>query len=79
MTEVAVPNGTNGTHPPETPKNLHANLALTEYTATASPPCATPREKTEHAGVPQEYLLPTGYPDVRINTRTIASICADFH
>lgn len=55
---------TNGTHPPETPKKSHANLALTEYTATATPPCSTPREKVEHAGVPQEYLLPTGYPDV---------------
>jgi threonine dehydratase len=64
MAEVLVP---NGTHTPETPKPVHANLALTEYTANPSPPCSTPREKTEHAGVPMEYLLPTGYPDVRSN------------
>jgi threonine dehydratase len=63
MAEVLVP---NGTHPPETPKKHHAHLALTEYTAQPSPPCSTPREKTEHAGVPSEYLLPTGYPDVRL-------------
>lgn len=58
-------NGTpNGTHTPQTPKPSHASLALTEYTTNPSPPCSTPREKTEHAGVPAEFLLPTGYPDV---------------
>jgi threonine dehydratase len=55
----------NGTRTPETPKPKHANLALTEYTIQPSPPCATPREKIEHAGVPADYLLPTGYPDVK--------------
>lgn len=58
----------NGTHPPETPKPRHANLALTEYTATPSPGYTTPRERIEHAGVPEDYLLPTGYPDVWITT-----------
>ncbi|KAK5171913.1 threonine deaminase [Saxophila tyrrhenica] len=53
----------NGTHTPETPKPAHASLALTEYTINPSPPSSTPREKTEHAGVPADYLLPTGYPD----------------
>ena len=57
---------TNGTHTPDAHalKSLHANLALTEYSANPSPPCGTPREKIENAGVPEDYILPTGYPDV---------------
>ena len=56
---------TNGTHTPETPKPQHAGLAaLTEYSANASPPSSTPREKTRSAGVPDALLLPNGYPDV---------------
>lgn len=62
----------NGTQTPTTPKHQHANLALTEYTANPSPPNGTPREKTHHAGVPLPFLLPTGYPDVRIqHTREV--------
>ena len=61
MVENVMP---NGTHTPETSKPLHTNLALTEYMTNPSPPSSTPREKTEHAGVPSEYLLPTGFPDV---------------
>ena len=61
MAEVVA---TNGTHTPETPRPSHASLSLTEYSANPSPPCATPRERVEHAGVPADYLLPTGYPDV---------------
>ena len=61
MAETDVP---NGIHPPETPKPKHINLALTEYTATASPQSSTPREKIQNAGVPMDYILPTGYPDV---------------
>ncbi|KAK3683051.1 threonine deaminase [Vermiconidia calcicola] len=60
MAENVMP---NGTHTPETSKPLHTNLALTEYMTNPSPPSSTPREKTEHAGVPSEYLLPTGFPD----------------
>ena len=66
MAEGDLTNGTNGTHEAhELPsKPIHNNLALTEYTITPSPGHTTPREKIEHAGVPADYLLPTGYPDV---------------
>lgn len=60
MEEAAVP---NGTRTPTTPKHQHANLALTEYTANPSPPNGTPGGKTHHAGVPLDFLLPTGFPD----------------
>jgi hypothetical protein len=63
MADTAVP---NGTHTPETPKPAHASLALTEYSANPSPPSATPRDKTRDAGVPPDFLLPTGYPDVSV-------------
>ncbi|TKA76089.1 Threonine dehydratase, mitochondrial [Friedmanniomyces simplex] len=62
MTDTALPNG-NGTHTPVTPKPAHASLALTEYTANPSPPSSTPKDKTRDAGVPEDFLLPTGYPD----------------
>ena len=66
MAEAVVTNGTDGTHTPpgQITKLPHSNLALTEYSANPSPPCSTPREKIEHAGVPAHFLLPTGYPDV---------------
>ncbi|EMC94476.1 hypothetical protein BAUCODRAFT_140794 [Baudoinia panamericana UAMH 10762] len=59
MTDVVA----NGTRTPETPKPSHSSLALTEYTANPSPPSATPRDKVVDAGVPEDFLLPTGYPD----------------
>ena len=55
---------TNGVQTPETPKQQHANLALTEYSAAPSPPSSTP--KSQEARVPKEFLLPNGYPDVCI-------------
>jgi len=65
MADVVVPNGVH-TPGPQTPKTVHASLALTEYTANPSPGSSTPRDKIRVAGVPQEYLLPTGYPDVSV-------------
>ena len=41
-----------------------AGLALTEYSANPSPP----RESTQtppNLGIPDAFLLPSGYPDVR--------------
>ena len=55
---------TNGVQTPQTPKQQHAGLALTEYSAQPSPPSSTP--KAEEAKVPKEFLLPNGYPDVCI-------------
>ncbi|GAB1726031.1 hypothetical protein NU195Hw_g5463t1 [Hortaea werneckii] len=61
---MADPNVTNGTHEPETPKPAHASLALTEYSANPSPKASTtPKEKIKSAGVPEDFLLPNGYPD----------------
>ncbi|KAI7281153.1 Threonine dehydratase [Hortaea werneckii] len=61
---MADPNVTNGTHEPETPKPAHASLALTEYSANPSPKTSTtPKEKIKSAGVPEDFLLPNGYPD----------------
>ncbi|KAI7370459.1 Threonine dehydratase [Hortaea werneckii] len=61
---MADPNVTNGTHEPETPKPAHASLSLIEYSANPSPkPSTTPKEKIKSAGVPEDFLLPNGYPD----------------
>ncbi|KAK1034089.1 threonine deaminase, partial [Friedmanniomyces endolithicus] len=60
MPDTALP---NGTHTPETPKPAFASLALTEYSANPSPPSSTPKDGRRDAGVPEEFLLPTGYPD----------------
>lgn len=58
----------NGTTTPLSSKM--SGLALTEYTAASTPPA----ERTEHKapglspkmGVPEEFLLPNGHPDVRL-------------
>lgn len=68
MADVVVPNGVHASEP-QTPKSIHASLALTEYTANPSPGSNTPKDKIRVAGVPQEYLLPNGYPDVSIYGR----------
>ncbi|KAK4547153.1 threonine deaminase [Oleoguttula mirabilis] len=60
MSDASTP---NGVHTPETPKPTYASLALTEYSANPSPQSSTPREKIRTAGVPEDYLLPTGFPD----------------
>lgn len=65
-------NGANGTHTPDEPQTpttpprpKHTTLALTEYTAAASPISTTPRERAR-AILPEHLLLPNGHPDVRI-------------
>jgi threonine dehydratase len=40
------------------------NLSLTEYTANPSPPSASPKAKLKGV-IPEEFILPNGYPDVR--------------
>lgn len=54
-------NGTNGETRPETPTG---GMALTEYSANPSTPSEEKRARIRKI-VPEEYLLPTGYPDVR--------------
>lgn len=62
---------TNGMLTPRTPKNT--GLALTEYTANPSPPAESP--KKDH-GVPEAFLLPNGYPDVRCAVIEGSSTCS---
>lgn len=52
----------NGLSRPQTP--AVNSLSLTEYAANPTPPSSTPKEKTVKAGVPDDFLLPSGYPDV---------------
>lgn len=61
------PTTTNGTATPVTPKL--SNLALTEYTATPTPPSEKDQNSalglSRNWDVPNAFLLPNGYPDVR--------------
>ncbi|KAF4462254.1 threonine ammonia-lyase biosynthetic, partial [Fusarium albosuccineum] len=52
-------NGTNGDARPHTPTT---GMALTEYSANPSTPSEEKRARIKEM-VPEEYLLPTGYPD----------------
>ena len=63
MTENGMPNGTYSLddHRPK-----HTSLALTEYSANPSPPSSTPGERAHKAGVPEDLLLPNGFPDVSL-------------
>jgi hypothetical protein len=57
---------TNGTTSPVTPKM--SGLALTEYTAAPTPPSERAERITglpPNWGIPNAFLLPNGYPDVR--------------
>ncbi|KAI5467526.1 tryptophan synthase beta subunit-like PLP-dependent enzyme [Mariannaea sp. PMI_226] len=62
--EAALPvngvvNGTNGQRRPETPAG---SMALTEYSINPSTPSAEKQARIKEA-VPEDYLLPNGYPD----------------
>lgn len=68
---VAVPangavNGTaNGTNDDSRPQTPMTGMALTEYSANPSTPSAEKQARLKEI-VPEEYLLPTGYPDVSL-------------
>jgi hypothetical protein len=52
----------NGMGSPRTPKGT--GLSLTEYTANPSPPSEDRKSRAQSA-IPEAFLLPNGYPDVR--------------
>lgn len=56
-------NGVNG-HSTNRPETSAGSMALTEYTTNLSTPSAEKRANIKKV-VPEEYLLPNGYPDVR--------------
>ena len=59
-------NGTNGeSSRPQTPMT---GMALTEYSVNPSTPSEEKRARIKEI-VPDEYLLPTGYPDVSVVSR----------
>lgn len=68
MDETPTP---NGTHTPQTPK-LNT-LSLTEYTANPSPPS---RRSSSSAlpTIPEAFLLPNGFPDVRLELHKTEAI-----
>jgi hypothetical protein len=49
---------------PRTP-NMNT-LSLTEYSTNPSPPSQSPRSKIRGV-IPDEFILPNGYPDVRFH------------
>lgn len=63
----------NGTHTPQTPK-LNT-LSLTEYTANPSPPSRT-NSSTALAKIPEAFLLPNGFPDVRVEPLNVEAMCS---
>jgi threonine dehydratase len=61
-------NGINGEQQtpsrPRTP-SLKNSLSLTEYSANPTPPNGSPSPRSKlHDVVPEEFILPSGYPDV---------------
>ncbi|KAF7856281.1 hypothetical protein EAF04_009809 [Stromatinia cepivora] len=60
MENGVVTNGETSSSRPRTP-SLNA-FSLTEYTTNPSPPCESPKSKVRSV-VPQEFILPNGYPD----------------
>lgn len=57
-------NGVKDEERPQTPKNLVNGMSLTEYSANPSTPAEVKRNRIK-AIVPEEYLAPNGFPDVR--------------
>lgn len=68
MSESDLP---NGLPTPETPKLQ--SLALTEYTANPSPPSEKNRLRAL-SQLPDDFLLPNGYPDVRCPPLLLLSV-----
>lgn len=56
-------NGVNG-HSTDRPETPTGSMALTEYTINTVTPSAQKRAHIKKV-VPEDYLLPSGYPDVR--------------
>lgn len=70
MAEMAM---TNGRRASDTFKPKHTTLALTEYAASPTPQLGTPHEgNLNPGGVPEDLLLPNGYPDVSTHDKTLA-------
>jgi hypothetical protein len=66
---------TNGRRASDTFKPKHTTLALTEYAASPTPQLGTPHERNLNpGGVPEDLLLPNGYPDVSEDHNTLAQL-----
>ncbi|EON62468.1 threonine ammonia-lyase, biosynthetic [Coniosporium apollinis CBS 100218] len=61
-TPTRTPNGYQTPHTPRASTPKVSSLALTEYTATPSPPSESLKFKDQSI-IPEEFLLPNGYPD----------------
>jgi threonine dehydratase len=58
-----VVNGAHGNDRPHTPSNT--DMALTEYSVHPKTPSEEKRARIKKV-IPEDYLLPNGYPDVRL-------------
>ena len=61
MADEFVPNGER----PMSPQSRRVSLSLTEYTANPTPP-GTRYDCPRDWDIPEAFLLPNGYPDVRM-------------
>ena len=52
---------TNGTLTPQTPR--HHSLSMTEYASNPTPPSERAARPAALAEIPEDYILPNGYPD----------------
>lgn len=53
---------------PSTPPRI-AGLSLTEYSANPSPPLRIETQSRLREQLPEDFILPNGYPDVRISDK----------